>query len=437
MRRILLLIALVTQIALQGCDRDERVTLTVQRIFGACEAEYGNVTDIASAEGECGIMTAIINRFEAENPDIRVEENIVFWPGYDQLTAQLAANDIPDLVTMHGSVLPDYQSRGLLEPMDPVLTRAGIDPAGLTEAADRAVTIDGQRWGMPIDTWAPLWHINMNLFREAGLTTQDGQPILPSSPEELYSHAAQFRERTGRPYFVLSTANEYASFARNFYTLAMQQDADLFPAPRDADMQSPEAGAALEVFRTVFERDFTTKNQDYSAAVSGFLRGDGGVFIVGTWMVGAFEQASHEPGSALEDGYAVLTYPQLFQHHRVFADGHGWAMPVDPRRTEAEVEAAERFLAFFAEHNLDWSRTGHLPVFSDVLESQAWLELPHRAALRGLADEATPLPRYVRRQFPLETIVGQEVSAAVTMLKPVDEAQADLDRRAEALLESY
>ena len=436
MKRVLLL-ALCALPVLAGCERDERTTLTIQRIFGACEAEYGEVTDIAEAEGECGIMTAIINRFEAENPDIRVEENIVFWPGYDQLTAQLAANDIPDLVTMHGSVIPDYQSRGLLEPIDPVLERAGVDTSRLTAAADRAVTIDGARWGMPIDTWAPLWHVNMNLFREAGLVTETGEPVLPSSPDELYAQAAQFRERTGKPYFVLSTANEYASFARNFYTLALQQNADLFPAPREADMESPEAEAALEVFRTVFERDFTTKNQDYSAAVSGFLRGEGGVMIVGTWMVGAFEEAARTPGGALSDGYAVRTYPRLFDQRRVFADGHGWAMPVDPRRTEAEVEAAERFLAFFAEQNLHWSRTGHLPVFTDVLESEAWLALPHREHLAGLAQQATPLPRYVRRQFPLETIVGQEVSAAVTSLKPVDEAQADLDRRAEALLESY
>ncbi|WP_439635369.1 ABC transporter substrate-binding protein [Oceanicaulis sp.] len=436
MKRFLILASLSLML-LQGCERDERTTLTIQRIFGACEAEYGDVTDIASAEGECGIMTAIINKFEAENPDIRVEENIVFWPGYDQLTAQLAANDIPDLVTMHGSVLPDYQSRGLLEPMGPLLEQAGIDPARFTEAADLASTIEGARWSLPIDTWAPLWHINMNLFREAGLVDETGQPILPSSPEELYAQAEQFRERTGRPYFVLSTANEYASFARNFYTLALQQDAELFPEPRAADFQSDEVAAALEVFRTVFERDFTTKNQDYSAAVSGFLRGDGGVFIVGTWMVGAFEDASKEAGGPLSNGYAVRTYPRLFDQQRVFADGHGWAMPVDPRRSEAEAEAVARFLAFFAEHNLDWSRTGHLPVFTDVLESEDWLALPHRQDLSGLAEQATPLPRYVRRQFPLETIVGQEVSAAVTGLKPVSQAQADLDRRAEALLESY
>src|SRR3546814_4123951 len=73
-------------------------------------------------------MTSIINKFEADNPDIRVVENIVFWPGYDQLTAQLAANDAPDLVTMHGSVIADYQARGLLDPVGGDLASIGITP---------------------------------------------------------------------------------------------------------------------------------------------------------------------------------------------------------------------------------------------------------------------------------------------------------------------
>ena len=158
----------------------EPTRLVIQRFFGACEAQYGRVTDIAHAEGECGIMTAIINRFEADNRDVEVVENIVFWPGYDQLTAQLAANDAPDLVTMHGSVIADYQARGLLDPLGDALAKMGVAPASFTPAARAAVTIDGEIWGMPIDTWAQLWQINLNLFREAGLV-RNGRPVLPSS----------------------------------------------------------------------------------------------------------------------------------------------------------------------------------------------------------------------------------------------------------------
>ena len=437
MRRLRAVLAATVALALSACSQsgDHRTELVLQRFFGACEAEYGETTDIEAAEGECGIMTAMINRFEAENPDVEVVENIVFWPGYDQLTAQLAANDAPDLVTMHGSVLSDYQARGLLEPLGEDLAAMGIDPAQFTEAALAAVTIDGRIWGLPIDTWAPLWHINMNLFREAGLVRPDGTPILPQSPEELLEHAAQFRERTGKPYFVQATANEYATFTRNFYTFVMQQGGEPYVNGR-ANFTTPEGRRALQLFRTVQERGFSTRNQDYSAAVSGFLGGDGGVFPVGTWMVGTFEEAAKSGEGPLAGGYAVVPYPDLFGEDVTFADGHSWVMPASEDRDPATREAALRFLDFFAEHSPEWARTGHLPVFRPVIASEEWQALPHRRNLAPLAQTARPLPKDVRRQFPIETVVGQEAASAISGAKPIDQALADMERRVNDMLDN-
>lgn len=424
-------------VLLAGCSdaKPGKTRLVIQRFFGACEAEYGRVTDIARAEGECGIMTAMINRFEAENPDVDLVENIVFWPGYDQLTAQLAANDAPDLVTMHGSVIPDYQARNLLEPLDADLTAIGAPPASFTSAARAAVTVDGRAWGLPIDTWAPLWHINMNLFRKAGLV-RNGKPILPRSPEELFAQAQQFRDRTGKPYLVQSAANEYASFTRNFYTFVMQQNGQPFVDGR-AHFRTPEGRNALQLFKTIYERDFTTKNQDYSAAVAGFLNGDGGVFLVGTWMVGTFDAASRKTTGALANGgYTVMPYPGLFQREATFADGHNWVMPRNTPRSPEERAAAVRFLKFFATHAKHWARTGHLPAFQAIIDSAEWRALPYRDNLAILATTAQPLPKDVRRQFPIETIVGTEAAAAISGAKPIDQTLSDMERRVNAALDN-
>lgn len=415
----------------------EKTRLVIQRFFGACEAQYGRATDIARAEGECGIMTTMINRFEAENPDVEVVENIVFWPGYDQLTAQLAANDAPDLVTMHGSVIPDYQARDLLEPLDGDLQAIGAPAAGFTNAARAAVSVDGHVWGLPIDTWAPLWHINMNLFRKAGLV-RGGKPVLPHSPQELYAQAQQFRERTGKPYLVQGAANEYAGFTRNFYTFVMQQDTPLFTGePLRAHFRTEAGRNALQLFKTIYDRDFTTKNQDYSAAVAGFLNGDGGVFLVGTWMVGTFDAKARETEGALANGsYAVVPYPRLFQKDATFADGHNWVMPRNTKRSPEERAAALKFLKFFASNASHWARTGHLPAFQAIIDSPEWRALPHREALATLATTGQPLPKGVRRQFPLETIVGTEAASAISGAKPIDRTLSDMERRANAVLEN-
>jgi multiple sugar transport system substrate-binding protein len=417
--------------------RDDRTTLVIQRFFGACQADFGAVDDPSGANGECGIITAMINQFEARNPDIRVVENTVAWPGYDQLTAQLAANGAPDLVTMHSSAISDYASRNLLEPLGQDLAAVGIDAAQFTSAAHAGVDVGGQVMGLPIDVWAPLWHINMGLFRQAGLV-KDGQPLLPGNPLEFLQHARQFRERTGKPYFVQVTNKDFAGPMRIFYVYMMQQGAPLFTDERHSAFDSVAGRQALQFMRDVYQQGASARDLDYAGAVSTFLKGQGGILIDGTWMVGQFDAASRDPQSALHGGYAVRAIPFLFEGPRAYlVDGHNWVMPRNARRTAAQRAAAARFLKYFADNDFQWARTGHFPAYRAVIESPAWQALPHRSDIAEITRIGQPLPRFVRRQSPIEFIVGEEAAAAFTGEKPVERALTDMQRRANEILQSF
>jgi multiple sugar transport system substrate-binding protein len=379
----------------------------------------------------------MINQFEAANPDIKVIENTVFWPGYDQLTAQLAANGPPDLVTMHSSAIPDYDARDLLEPLDGDLAAAGIRPEQFTVAARAGVTVEGRTMGLPIDVWAPLWHVNLNLFREAGLLA-DGKPVLPASPEEFYAQAAQFRERTGKPYLIQVSSKDFAGPMRIFYAWMMQQDAPLFTDARHSGFDSAAGRRALEFMTELYQRGYSARNLDYAGAVSAFLKGEGGILVDGTWMVGQFDAAAGDAASPLYRGYAVRPFPFLFHGRRVsLVDGHNWVMPRNERRSDAEREAARRFLAYFAANDFQWARTGHFPAYQAVIDSAEWQQLPHRSDIAQITQFGEPLPKYVRRQSPIEFIVGEEAAAAFTGAKPVERALADMQRRADEILQSF
>lgn len=421
-------------VALGGCGvTQDPNEIIVQRFFGACSADYGGKTDVAAAQGECGIITTLINRFSAEHPEAHVKVSTVAWPGYNQLSAQLAAGDAPDLVTMHESAIPDYQSRHLLQPMDADLRAAGIDPAGFTEAGRTGVTKDGGIYGMPFDSWAPLWHINMNYFRQAGLV-KDGAPVLPSSPEELLAQARQFRQATGKPYFVQSLVNERPMYTRNLYTFLMQQNSTIFADPQHIRLRTPEAKRVLELFKQIYDEDLTTKDQDYSAATQGFINGAGGVYLVGTWLIGDFDAESRRPGRPLSNGYAVTMYPQLYPGtEATYADGHAWVMPVK-RRTQQQLRTIHQLLKFLADNDYEWSRTGHLPAFAAVIASERFAALPHRQAIARLATTGTPLPAQVQRQFAIADIIGEEMAAAIASQKSVDAALADAEHRVNDLL---
>ncbi len=433
MRRATAIAVLVAPLLASCGPKQADNEISVQRFFGTCLAQYGGRTDVGAAEGECGIMTTLINKFSAEHPQYRLRINPVPWPGYNQLSAQLATNDPPDVVTMHEAAISDYQSRGLLEPIGVELKAVGVDPASFTSASLQGVMKDGQVYGLPFDTWAPLWHINMNYFRAAGLVRGD-QPILPKSPEELLEHARRFKKATGKPYFVQALTRERAAYARNLYTYLMQQNAIFFPEPQRISLRTPEARRVVDLFKQLYDEDLTTKNQDYAAATNGFMNGHGGVYLVGTWVIGDFYAQSLQPDRPLTNGYTVMPYPQLFPgRDATYADGHAWVVPTK-ERTPQQRAAIFAFLAFMAQQNFEWSRTGHLPAFQSIIDSERFKALPFRANIAELAETGIPLPAGVQRQFPIQEIISDELTAAITGHKPVEAALADAEHRINDLL---
>lgn len=432
MRRLAIIAA--AALALAGCDTgDGRTEIVIQRFFGECGAVYGQMTNVAEAETECGILTAIINKFEAENPDVRLKVNVVAWPGYPQLSAQIAAGDPPDLVTMHQSVISDYSGRGLLEPMDALLRQAGIGPETFTEAGRRGVVKAGRAYALPWDTIGRLWHIDTALMRQAGLMA-DGRPILPTSPQQLLDHARRFKAATGKPYLIQAQVSAPDYFVANLYTYLLAQDAAIFPDARHVRLNTPQAREIVQLYRTLNAEGLTTRNQDFPAATAAFMNGEGGIFPTGTWMIGPYDDEAAVPGRPLHRAYAVLPFPRLWGREAAFVDGHAWAMP-RAKRSPAERAAIARFLSFLAAHNFDWSRTGHLPAFKAVLEMPAFAALPHRRDIAAMAATGAQLPDYVQRQSAVQGLIGEELEAAVTGIKPVDRALADAERRVNELFD--
>ncbi|ESQ90141.1 sugar ABC transporter substrate-binding protein [Asticcacaulis sp. AC460] len=422
--------------ALSGCARpDPRPTITVQRIFGDCRAHVpkgGAPTQ--NINGECEIITGLLDRFEAENPDIRLNINTVAWPGYDQLSAQIAADDAPDLVTMHMAVIPDYQIHGLLTPLDAGLKAQGVTPDQFTPVARRAVTMNGEVYGLPFDAWTQLFHINMNLFAKAGLV-RGGEPVLPRSAAELLDQARRFRAATSKPYLVQSAVNERAAYARNLYTYLLSAHEVIFPDPHHIRLNTPRAREVVGLFKRIHDERLTTRDLDYVAATTAFINGEGGVYIVGTWMIGNFDNEAAQPGRPLYRGYRVKPYPALFGDPVLpaFVDGHAWVMP-KKARTPAQERAAFRLLKFLSVHEGDWTRSGHLTSMAEVVGDPVYQAQPHRRDLMAITSYGQGLPTDVQRQFAIQAMLSEELAAAITGIKPVEKALIDAEHRINDML---
>ncbi|GGP26871.1 extracellular solute-binding protein [Silvimonas amylolytica] len=415
----------------------EQTTITLARFFGACEADYGKVNDVTKAKGECGIITSLVNQFNATNKDgIVVKPEIAEWgPYYDQLTSRIVAHNVPTIAVMHQSVLGDFVSRKLVEPLDDGFKSVGINTADFTPQARHGVILGGKTYALPFDTWSWLWHLNTNILKKAGLTNADGSPILPKSPDELLAQAEKVKQATGKPYFAWTTANETAAPTRTFFTLVYQQNAQVFSADgRKISVHTAAATNALTLMNKLWTGGYIKKGLDYGATQQAFLNGDVAVDVVGNWTIDDFYTAAQKPDSALHDGYDVVPFANLYSKQAVFADGHSWVMIKGGAKSDKEKKAALTFMKFLWDHDFDWSRTGHLPANNTVVQSAQYKAMPFRNNIIDITRYGVSTPSNVPRQRAIEAIVGEEISSMMLSGKAIPAVEDAIETRVNTLL---
>lgn len=435
-RRLLMLGVAAGLLTGSDARAQSKTEITFARFFGACESDYGTSQDVAHARGECGVMTTLVNLFNATSKDIVVKPQIIEWgPYYQQLTARLAAHDIPTIAVMHSAQIGDFVRAKVVQPIGDDLKAAGIDPDDFTPNARAGVTMDGQIYAMPWDTHSWLWHLNVNLFKAAGLVDTEGQPILPKTVDEMLAQAKLIQEKTGKPYIVMATtaSGDQANGARGYYCWLYDQNGAIFPNGYEkADFSTPASKSAFETWSKLTQAGAVTRGLDSGGGLSTFINGAGAVYMSGTWRIDDLLAASEKPGSPLAHGYTVRVFPSLFTEQHVWTDNHTWVLPRGGS-TPATRAAALTFLKFMWDHNYDWARGGgHLPARQSVMADYG--KLPLRQYIVDIPGFGRAAPHEVKRQFGFQTVIGDEIAAMVNTGKTAEQAIASAQDRSEQLL---
>ena len=187
--------------------------------------------------------------------------------------------------------------------------------------------------GLPIDVWAPLWHVNMDLFREAGPgfrrparpAAEPGRVLPPGRPVQGANGQALLRP--GCPPRILPVHAQL---------LCVDDAAGRAVVQRRAALQfdSPEAPRAVDVSQDLYRHGYDAKPRLRRRDI-GFLKGDGGILVDGTWMIGQFDAESGRNGRPLYERLRRVVPSRSCSADAPFVDGHAWVMPAKSAPTAA------------------------------------------------------------------------------------------------------
>lgn len=426
--RLFLIVIVLAGLVVMPVAGQDAVEITFMRFFGECADEFADNIDLDAAYGECGIIQTLTNAFNASQSEVVVKTVVVDWPGVTELNANLAAGTAPDIMVLHGHRIPNYASRGLLTPLGDILDAAGIDTSDFTDNARGFAEWNNQLYGVPLDVHGHLWHINLDLWGQAGLLNDDGSPNLPVGKEAFLAAAEQFKQATGMPLLGMWTTSA-GGLSRNWMTLVYQQGGSIENEDGSPNIDSAEGLEALNLLLLMRDEGYITDNVNYSSAQEVFLNCQDGSHINGTWVVNFYDEQVADPEGCM-DNYYVSNFPTIYDQPAAWSGSHMWIVPQGLNPDPVKLDATLKFLKYLNDNNIVWAKTGHTSINQSVIHSDAYTSLPHRDEYAEFVETAIVFPRG-NWATAYETIVDEELQAVFIGDKTPEQglaaAQARLD----------
>jgi len=404
-------------------------TVQVEEL-GTGQIELNMWDGIAASDGE--ILTQILNKCVAENPDIKVKRQIMDWGVYfDKLAAAIVAGSGgPDLFVLWHSVMPQYALSGYLQPIGQEMFDEGLLPRDdfSPELLD-VLTIEGKTWTVPFDNYGVGVYVNLDLLEAAGIDPNEP----PQNVEQWLDYAQRLTvDKNGKH------PNEDGFDPDNVDVWGWAVDwprATVQPAlyqwggdiiSRDAEpkvlINSEQSVAATQFFVDAILKEHVAPKPAGANFNELFANGKLAMWPMGSWMYNFMNQ---------QEGLnvAMWPYPPLGpERGATLMWSHTFA--VGKNVTDAKLDAAKRIIKCLSDNSGTWTEKAGMPTA--------------RLSLRaGLADKVWTLPVF-DKQFKAEGVpefaspkfseimgaVEPAWSAALNGDQPVQEA---LDQAAERI----
>ena len=141
-------------------------------------------------------MSDLVAKFEAENPEIKIDAQNVPWNSYyDNLYTAIVGGNAPDAAMLKMFALPRLLEMEALAPLDDRIAAWDGKDEILANLFDLTRAQDGKQYYLPVQYVALYLYYRADMFEELGIAATWDPRCTAQSPQ-LYSHRRD--GRTGR-----------------------------------------------------------------------------------------------------------------------------------------------------------------------------------------------------------------------------------------------
>ena len=373
----------------------------------------------------------LIQKFEAENPNITVEAQDFPYDQYTQkVAAAMHANAGPDVMNLYYGWLPQYVKQGYLQPIpQDLMSTSEIESKYIPMI--QASKIDGKYYTLPIAVRSLALFYNKDMFKAAGLVSNSPAKTW----DELFDDAKKMTKRDASGKLEQEgfawdvTGQGYHAFEE---VLLRQFGVD--PFSKDGKKVQWDTAKGLDAFtywinmykkEKVGEPAFLT---DYTTA---FKAGKAGIIIDGSFNIKATKDAA-------KFDWGVATLPVKAKGGEEANFGSFWTNGIAKGVTGDKLEASKKFLKFLIseETQKDWlQNVGELPAFKSFANDDTINKDPiYGPFVQGLKNAHAT---FFVDEAKERTSIQQQTDRIILNNEPIDKVFKDLVKEQQQIRDDY
>jgi multiple sugar transport system substrate-binding protein len=374
-------------------------------------------------EGEA--VVKLLPEFEREHPGIQVKvQQMPLTAAHQKLLTAFAGNSTPDVTQLGNTWLPEFVALRALEPLQQrVAASTVVKPADYFEHIWSTNLIDGALYGVP-------WYVDTRLlFYRRDLLKAAGFDAPPRDWAQWRAMLAALSRPDRGNYGILLPTNEY----EQLMSLALQQPESML---RDGGRYGNFRSAGFKRALAFYVDTFRLHQAPAITAVEAgnpweeFGRGVYAFYFSGPWNIGEFRQRL--PADR-ENEWATAPLPGPDGGASGAAGGS--SLVIFRRSTHKdEAWALIEYLSRPDVQQRFYDLLGDMPARRSAWDGGSLRTDPKVQAFREQLEhvEATPpVPEWEQIANEMQLVAAQAVAGELT----IDEAAAEIDRRADRILE--
>lgn len=345
-------------------------TLALTLLTASAALAQTTVTYATWDGGRQKVDETLIAAFNAANPKIKVEYNLVPWGTYWQKAAAMTAGGSTyDVMWMNLNNFPFYASQGALAPL------SIPDAAVKTIAASRVAPyrVAGKLYGIPLGPQAVTVFINKALFKERGVAV----PTASWTFDQMLEAAKKLTfEKDGKKIWGINGADLQidTEYGMSFYYSAggkaiIKKGASGYEPNLDATFQT----TAQKLLDLIYKDKVAPSPKDSTQqGYQLFQAGQMGIYVLGSWMTAIWAQTPD-----LDWAYAPFpTMSASVKPTPVFS-AHALVVPAASK----QKDAAQKFIQWVttsAQAQRILAQNGLFPTLAEQYQSSYLQALPGR-----------------------------------------------------------